>query len=48
MSGSRGRASPHAHWFARGKRKMLDWTAIRTVLIDMDGTILDLNFDNLF
>ncbi len=27
---------------------MLDWTAIRTVLIDMDGTILDLNFDNLF
>lgn len=27
---------------------MLDWTGIHTVLVDMDGTILDLNFDNLF
>lgn len=26
----------------------LDWTEISTVLIDMDGTILDLHFDNHF
>lgn len=25
-----------------------DWSAIDTVLLDMDGTILDLKFDNLF
>lgn len=27
---------------------MLDWTLIDTVLLDMDGTLLDLNFDNYF
>ena len=27
---------------------MLDWNAIDTVLLDMDGTLLDLNFDNYF
>lgn len=27
---------------------MLDWSEIETVLLDMDGTLLDLNFDNHF
>ena len=27
---------------------MLDWSRIDTVLLDMDGTLLDLNFDNHF
>lgn len=27
---------------------MIDWTAIDTVLLDMDGTLLDLHFDNHF
>ena len=27
---------------------MLNWGAIETVLLDMDGTLLDLNFDNHF
>lgn len=27
---------------------MLNWTSIETVLLDMDGTLLDLNFDNHF
>jgi HAD superfamily hydrolase (TIGR01509 family) len=27
---------------------MLDWSAIDTVLLDMDGTLLDLHFDNYF
>lgn len=27
---------------------MLDWANIKTVLLDMDGTILDLHFDNHF
>lgn len=27
---------------------MIDWLKIRTVLLDMDGTLLDLNFDNYF
>ena len=26
----------------------LDWTSIDTVLLDMDGTLLDLHFDNYF
>jgi putative hydrolase of the HAD superfamily len=26
----------------------LDWSSIDTVLLDMDGTLLDLNFDNHF
>ncbi len=27
---------------------MIDWSAIDTVLLDMDGTLLDLHFDNFF
>lgn len=27
---------------------MIDWSQIRTVLLDMDGTLLDLHFDNHF
>lgn len=27
---------------------MIDWNPIRTVLLDMDGTLLDLHFDNHF
>ena len=27
---------------------MLDWTKIQTVMLDMDGTLLDLHFDNYF
>ncbi|MGE0810989.1 MAG: GMP/IMP nucleotidase [Immundisolibacter sp.] len=27
---------------------MIDWTAIDTVLLDMDGTLLDLHYDNAF
>ncbi len=27
---------------------MVDWADIKTVLLDMDGTLLDLNFDNYF
>jgi putative hydrolase of the HAD superfamily len=26
---------------------MIDWTRVDTVLLDMDGTLLDLNFDNV-
>jgi putative hydrolase of the HAD superfamily len=29
-------------------RLLPDWSAIRTVCLDMDGTVLDLRFDNLF
>lgn len=31
-----------------GKHLPVDWTAIDTVLLDMDGTLLDLHFDNHF
>ena len=27
---------------------MLDWSKIHTVLLDMDGTLLDLHYDNYF
>ncbi|HQV21897.1 MAG TPA: GMP/IMP nucleotidase, partial [Agitococcus sp.] len=27
---------------------MIDWSVIDTVLLDMDGTLLDLHFDNYF
>jgi len=27
---------------------MIDWKTIKTVFLDMDGTLLDLNFDNYF
>lgn len=29
-------------------RNVVDWSSIDTVLVDMDGTLLDLHFDNLF
>ena len=29
-------------------QSVVDWGSIDTVLVDMDGTLLDLNFDNLF
>ena len=29
-------------------RALLNWSAIDTVLLDMDGTLLDLHFDNFF
>ena len=29
-------------------KSVVDWGDIDTVLVDMDGTLLDLNFDNLF
>jgi len=29
-------------------KKLLDWKAIDTVFLDMDGTLLDLHFDNYF
>ena len=32
----------------RGNRIMIDWNEIETVLLDMDGTLLDLHFDNFF
>lgn len=32
----------------RDIKTMLDWDTINTVLLDMDGTLLDLNFDNYF
>lgn len=31
-----------------GKNDILDWTSIDTVLLDMDGTLLDRHFDNNF
>lgn len=27
---------------------MIDWSQVETVMLDMDGTLLDLNFDNTF
>jgi len=32
----------------RESRGMVDWHSIDTVLLDMDGTLLDLHFDNYF
>ena len=29
-------------------KAVVDWDGIDTVLVDLDGTLLDLNFDNLF
>lgn len=28
--------------------RLIDWSAVETVLLDMDGTLLDLHFDNYF
>ena len=30
------------------EKSMFDWSEISTVLLDMDGTILDLHYDNHF
>lgn len=30
------------------KIQSIDWAQINTVLLDMDGTLLDLHFDNTF
>ena len=30
------------------EKSMLDWSKIKTVLLDMDGTLLDLHYDNQF
>jgi HAD superfamily hydrolase (TIGR01509 family) len=30
------------------EQQMIDWNCIDTVLLDMDGTLLDLHFDNFF
>jgi FMN phosphatase YigB (HAD superfamily) len=32
----------------RAAKSAVDWDCIDTVLVDMDGTLLDLSFDNLF
>jgi HAD superfamily hydrolase (TIGR01509 family) len=37
----------HSPWIECGLR-MIDWNCIDTVLLDMDGTLLDLYFDNYF
>lgn len=31
-----------------GARTIIDWSGIDTILLDMDGTLLDLGFDNFF
>lgn len=41
-------ASPSSQFDPSGKTPILDWHAIDTVLLDMDGTLLDLHFDNYF
>ena len=33
---------------AQAASSLVDWTAIDTVLVDMDGTLLDLSFDTFF
>jgi HAD superfamily hydrolase (TIGR01509 family) len=33
---------------AQAQRSIVDWDAVDTVLLDMDGTLLDLAFDNFF
>jgi putative hydrolase of the HAD superfamily len=33
---------------SRAATSIVDWNAIDTVLVDMDGTLLDLNFDTFF
>ena len=37
-----------SHWLYHTQMRKLpvDWSAIDTVLLDMDGTLLDLRFDN--
>src|SRR4029450_997176 len=38
----------HSQAMSRTPRSSPDWTQIDTVLLDMDGTLLDLRFDNYF
>ena len=43
------RKNRHNHATKTGREaQMIDWDAIDTVLLDMDGTLLDLHFDNYF
>jgi putative hydrolase of the HAD superfamily len=37
-----------ADFTTKNATDMIDWEAIDTILLDMDGTLLDLNFDNHF
>lgn len=39
---------PIAVMLARMKNAIVDWTRVDTVLLDMDGTVLDLHFDTHF
>jgi 5'-nucleotidase len=41
-------ASSEAARSGSGRGEVVDWDTIDTVLLDMDGTILDLRFDNFF
>ena len=41
-------ASPSSQFDSSAKTLNLDWQSIDTVLLDMDGTLLDLHFDNYF
>src|SRR5512134_2199484 len=36
------------HRCVQGRAQFPDWTAIDTVLLDMDGTLLDLGYDKRF
>lgn len=38
--------SDHNRTETRGSVPLIDWSQIDTVLLDMDGTLIDLNFDN--
>ena len=39
---------PRTHIARANPSVSLDWDSIRTVLLDMDGTLLDLHYDNYF
>src|ERR1700759_5105634 len=51
-TGTRASPSPKRSlidWYhTQMPRFSVDWTSIDTVLLDMDGTLLDLRFDNWF
>lgn len=38
----------HPALVAAAQKTMIDWNAIDTILLDMDGTLLDLHYDNYF
>jgi HAD superfamily hydrolase (TIGR01509 family) len=48
MNSSAVQSSPASACPRSGRGEHVDWDAIDTVLLDMDGTILDLRFDNFF